>query len=100
MLTKTEVRKIQKFFFLFSRNRADFISNSLHKKHNDALARQTRIVHKPKINRTSRKLIKDLHEKLNENQIPHYEFLLFKGREYERKVQESKSKVDIKSNNE
>jgi hypothetical protein len=100
MLTKSEVRKIQKFFFLFSRNRADFISNSLHKKHNDALVRQTRIVHKPNINKTSRKLIKDLHEKLNENQIPHYEFLLFKGREYERKVQESKSKVDIKSSNE
>lgn len=55
------------------------------------------ISHKPEIDNRSRKIIKELHEKLSDNQIPHYEFLLFKGREYERKAQEQRSESEAKS---
>lgn len=41
--------------------------------------------YKPKICKKSLLLTKDLHAKLNENKIPHYELLLYKGKEIEKK---------------
>lgn len=41
--------------------------------------------YKPKISKRSQLLTKDLHTKLNENKIPHYELLLYKGKELEKK---------------
>jgi len=97
-LTRFDIKKIQRYFFIFARNRSSFLSVKNHKKQTEELERETSISHKPHIDMKSRKLIKDLHEKLGENQIPHYEFLLFKGREYDRKAQESKHNLDFRIN--
>ena len=83
-LSKSEMRRIQKKFFLFAMSRSNFLSQENHRRQAEEIAKETEISYKPNIDKKSRKLIKELHEKLNESQIPHYEFLLFKGREYEK----------------
>lgn len=90
-LSKLEISIIQKKFLLLARNRSDFISQENHKRQTEEIIREAQISYKPNIDEKSRKLVKDLHEKLIESQIPHYEFLLFKGREYEHKIQDSQS---------
>jgi hypothetical protein len=97
-LSRQDIKKIQKYFFVFAMNRSKFLSNKFHKKHAEVLVKETSLSHKPNIDTKSKKIIRDLHEKLNENQIPHYEFLLFKGREYERKIQESRTDAEEKAN--
>ena len=90
-LSQSEIRSIQNYYFIFARNRSDFLSIKNHQKLNNQVLEASKVTHKPNIDKYSRKIIQDLHEKLSDNQIPHYEFLLFKGREYERKVNESRT---------
>jgi hypothetical protein len=99
-LSRQDVKKIQKYFFLFSRNRSNYLSEKYHKKHAEELEKATQMNHQPSIDDKSRQLIKELHTKLSENQIPHYEFLLFKGREYERRMLETKNENEVKANSE
>lgn len=99
-LSRLDVKRIQRHFFLFARNHSNFLSEKYHKKHAEELEKITKISHKPSIDQKSRLLIKELHTKLSENQIPHYEFLLFKGREYERRMLETKNESEVKASSE
>lgn len=51
--------------------------------------------HKPKISKRSKILVKGLHEKLTENKIPHYELLLYKGKEYDKKREREKKQKQM-----
>jgi len=45
---------------------------------------------KPQINKASKKITQELTEKLEENKIPRYELLLYKGKEYmNKKIEKS-----------
>ena len=76
--------KLRKYFMTFARNRSDFVNKKITQK----LSRRrtsTTYTHNPKINKKSRYIVQNLHSKLNEHKIPHYELLLYKGKEYEKK---------------
>ena len=69
---------------IFAQNRTNFSNNKIKIKYstrNPAI----KYTHKPKIDRKSRKIVKNLHSKLNEMKIPHYELLLYKGKEYDKR---------------
>lgn len=91
--------KIRKYFIIFATNRSNFLSRkikdkiSLRKKPMD-------YSHRPKINKKSRKIVKTLHSKLSELKIPHYELLLYKGKEYEKRKEVSISEKHIQEHNE
>jgi len=95
-LSQSDIKAIQNYYFVLARNRSSYLSTKFHQKHVEHIEEMVKINHNPTIDERSRKIIKDLHEKLNENQIPHYEFLLFKGREYERKIRETKTQDENK----
>ena len=87
-LSQSEIKSIQDYYFIFARNRSNHLSNKYHQKQTKYIKEMSKVSHKPSIDTKSRKIIKNLHQKLNESKIPHYEFLLFKGREYEHKIEE------------
>lgn len=76
--------KIRKYFITFARNRSEFLREKINKK---LLKRHPKVEykHRPKLDEKSRKIVKGLHSKLNELKIPHYELLLYKGKEYDKK---------------
>jgi hypothetical protein len=83
--------KIRKYFITFARNRSEFLRRKINKK---LLKRHPNVEHeyKPKLDKKSRKIVKGLHSKLNELKIPHYELLLYKGKEYDKRREMSVKK--------
>ena len=97
--SQSEIKSIQDYYFIFARNRSNHLSNKYHQKQVKYAEEMSKVSHKPNIDTKSRKIIKGLHQKLSESKIPHYEFLLFKGREYERKIEEYRTHDESKQNN-
>jgi hypothetical protein len=82
-LNAKDVKRCQKYFILLARNRSKFLKEmkkQIHCNRNGYVEPS----HKPKLSKRSKILFKGLHEKLSENKIPHYELLLYKGKEYEK----------------
>ena len=50
--------------------------------------------HKPEISKNSKKIINEMHSRLYNKEIPHHELLLYRGREYEEKVQKRWEEID------
>ncbi|CAI2375618.1 unnamed protein product [Moneuplotes crassus] len=87
--------KIRKYFITFATNRSNF----LNKKISEKISQRKKPVdysHKPKINKKSRKIVKTLHSKLSKLKIPHYELLLYKGKEYEKRKEMNISEKNTK----
>lgn len=89
--------KIRKYFMTFAQNRSKFTNQKMKLKHS---SRNSLISysHRPSIDEKSRKIVKNLHSKLNEMKIPHYELLLYKGKEYDKKKEMNMIKHNIQPN--
>lgn len=68
----------------FARNRSEFITKRISGRSSKRKS-SVNYTHNPEINKRSRYIVKNLHSKLNEHKIPHYELLLYKGKEYDKK---------------
>lgn len=82
-LTPKDIKRCQKYFILLSRNRSKHLKDRKKEQYLTRKATQPP-THTPKINTYSETLVKGLIHNLTENKIPHYELLLYKGKEYER----------------
>lgn len=93
-LNAKDVKRCQKYFILFARNHSKFLKDRKNQLHN---SRSTYVLptHRPKISKRSKVLVKGLHEKLTENKIPHYELLLYKGKEYDKKREREKREKEL-----
>ena len=76
--------KVRKYFITFATNRSNFLNKQISSKIS-LRKKSINYTYQPKINDRSRKIVKTLHTKLNELKIPHYELLLYKGKEYEKR---------------
>ena len=93
----SETHEIRKHFLKFAQNRSNFLNSKITEKisKRHEVAEPT---HKPKIDERSRKIVKKLHSKLDELKIPHFELLLYKGKEYDKRKEMNISKKEGKNN--
>ena len=83
-LSMKDIRRTQKYFILLSRNRSKFLKERKLKVHQQRNKFEMPS-YKPKISKRSELLVKGILNNLVENKIPHYELLLYKGKEYQNK---------------
>ena len=72
--------ELQKHFGVLSHNRTE---RFLNRKHLSDKKKHFKPTFRPEILKKSVEMTRELHQKLSEHNIPHHEFLLFKGREAE-----------------
>lgn len=83
-----DIKKCQKYFIILSRNRSQLL-NERNKEKQMQRKRVESERFRPRINGRSEELVRGVLDSLNVNKIPHYELLLYKGKEYK----ESKEKL-------
>lgn len=93
-LTESACVKIRKHFMVFAMNRTNFVNQCINEKR---LNRQKieAYSHMPQLDENSRKIVKKFHSQLSELNIPHYELLLYKGKEYEKRREMNICKKNI-----
>ena len=99
-ISEKDVKKLQKHFILFARNYTENVMNRNKTYYDSKRVSQDECTHHPAISKRSEEITKELHEKLQENKIPHHDFLLFKGWEYDKKREfekEVKEKQEIEA---
>ncbi|CAI2379453.1 unnamed protein product [Moneuplotes crassus] len=82
-LDDKDIKRCQKYFILLSRNRSKFLKERKRERY-DSRKKNDSPSYKPKINTHSETLVKGILDNLSENKIPHYELLLYKGKEYQK----------------